>query len=651
MPAAQKGIGPTTPMGANLVTGGCTFRVWAPRAEAVCVRGPFNGWAIKDDATQLVKDGRGIWAGFVPGVTEGMEYKFYVVGPTGLERHKRDPYARELSAPNWNCVVRDPKRYPWHDMGYHPPAFEDLILYQFHVGTFYAADELGRDRRQGRVAKFLDVLDRVEYLAELGVTAVQPLPIVEYPTPFSLGYNGVDYFSPEFDYGVPDEELERYLPRANALLTARGHAPVTAANIRGVANQLRLLVDIMHVYGMAVIFDVVYNHAGGDFGDESVYFLDLLPRGDQNDSLYFTDRAWAGGLGFAYWNAGVRQFLIDNAASFLAEYHVDGFRYDEVSVIDDFGGWSFCQDLSRTVRFAKASAVQIAEFWKPSQDWAVRPIAFNGAGFDLVWHDGIRETVRGAILQAAGGHDAAINLDRVCDALRPPAGFDAAWRAVQMLENHDGLLIDHAPHDQRPRIAKIAHWNNPRSWYARSRARVATGLLLTGPGVPMLFMGQEFLEDKMWSDSPERGEFRIWWDGLNTEKTMSDHLRFTRELIALRRRLPALRRGQINIFHVHNGNRVIAFHRWIESVGEDVVVVASLSETTQYGYWIGFPRRGAWSEAFNSDVYDNWVNPIMAGNGGRIVAESGAMHGLPTSAEITIPANAVLVFALRSPET
>ena len=645
MTAAQTGIGLATPMGANLVNGGCTFRVWAPRAKAIFVTGPFNGWAAKDEATRLVKDGRGIWAGFVPGVTEGTEYKFYVVGPTGLERHKRDPYARDLSAPNWNCVVRDPKRYSWHDAGFHPPAFEDLILYQFHIGTFYAADDRGRDRRKGRVAKFLDVLDRIDYLVELGVTAVQPLPIVEYPTPFSLGYNGVDYFSPEFDYGVPDAELGRYLARANALLAARGHAPVTAADIRGAANQLRLLVDILHVYGMAVIFDVVYNHAGGDFGDESLYFFDLLPRGNQNDSLYFTDRAWAGGLGFAYWNAGVRQFLIDNAISFLAEYHIDGFRYDEVSVIDDFGGWSFCQDLSGTVRFAKTSAVQIAEFWKPGQDWAARPSASKGAGFDLVWHDGVREAVRGGISQAAAGQDAAMNLDPIRDALRPPAGFDAAWRAVQMLENHDGLLNDHAPHDQRPRIAKIADWNNPRSWYARSRSRVATGLLLTGPGVPMLFMGQEFLEDKMWSDLPERSDFHIWWDGLGADKAMSDHFRFTRELITLRRQLPALRRGQINVFHVHNRNRVIAFHRWIEGVGEDIVVVASLSEMTQYGYPIGFPQRGAWSEGFNSDVYDNWVNPIVAGNGGRVFVEGGAMHGMPTSAEITIPANAVLLFA------
>jgi 1,4-alpha-glucan branching enzyme len=643
MTAAQTDIGPTTPMGANLVPGGCTFRVWAPRASAVYVSGPFNDWARKDESSRLVKDGLGIWAGFVPGVTEGTQYKFYVVGPTALEGYKRDPYARELAAPNWNCIVRDPKRYRWHDAGYYPPRVDDLIIYQFHVGTFYAADDLGRDRREGRVAKFLDVLDRVEYLVELGVTAVQPLPIVEYPTRFSLGYNGVDYFSPEFDYGVPDEELGRYLASSNALLAARGHAPVKAADLRGAANQLRLLVDILHVYGIAVIFDVVYNHAGGGFGDESLYFFDRLPYGNQNDSLYFTEQEWAGGLGFAYWNAAVRQFLIDNALSFLAEYHADGFRYDEVSVIDDFGGWSFCQDLSETVRFAKASAVQIAEFWKTGKDWAVRPSAFNGAGFDLVWHDGEREAVRGCILQTAAGRDAAVNLDRVRDALRAPGGFDA-WRAVQMLENHDGLLVDHAVQDQRPRIAKIAHWDNPRSWYARSRSRVATGLLLTGPGVPMLFMGQEFLEDKMWSDSPEGGAFRIWWDGLAIDKAMSDHLRFTRELIALRRRLPALRRGQINVFHVHNGNRVIAFHRWIEGIGEDVVVIASLSETTHYGYRLGFPLHGGWREVFNSDVYDNWVNPVVAGNGPGVFAGGPPFHDLPASADLVIPANGLLVF-------
>ena len=378
MPADQTHVGPDTPMGANLVPGGCTFRVWAPRAVALHATGSFNGWQ-RGDASRLVRDAAGYWGGFVAGAADGDEYKFYVAG-AGSEGHKRDPYAREVVAPDWNCVVRDPGRYPWHDAGFRPPAFEDLIVYQFHVGTFYAADAAGNDRRVGRVAKFLDVLDRVGYLADLGVTAVQPLPVVEYPTPFSLGYNGTDYFAPEFDYAVPAAELGPYLARANALLAARGRAAVTAPDVRGQADQLRLLVDVFHVYGIAVIFDVVYNHAGGGFGDQSLHFFDRLPPGDQNDSLYFTDREWAGGLGFAYWNAGVRQFLIDNAAATLAEFHADGLRYDEVSVIDRFGGWGFCRDLTGTVRHARPAAVQVAEFWDPDQGPPSGPPRPGGAG-------------------------------------------------------------------------------------------------------------------------------------------------------------------------------------------------------------------------------------------------------------------------------
>ena len=178
----------------------------------------------------------------------------------------------------------------------------------------------------------------------------------------------------------------------------------------------------------------------------------------------------------------------------------------------------------------------------------------------------MRDGIRAAIAQAAHGELAPVSLQGVRDAFVRPPGFDAAWRAVQMLENHDLLLTSHSPQDQKPRIAKLADPSNPRSWYARSRSRLATGLLLTGPGVPMLFMGQEFLEDKFWNDSPDDPDHRIWWDGLRTDRAMSDHLRFTRELIGLRRRLPALRRGHVNVFHCHNATRVLAFHRWIDGV-------------------------------------------------------------------------------------
>jgi 1,4-alpha-glucan branching enzyme len=163
----------------------------------------------------------------------------------------------------------------------------------------------------------------------------------------------------------------------------------------------------------------------------------------------------------------------------------------------------------------------------------------------------------------------------------------------------------------------------------------------------MLFMGQEFLEDKVWSDDWQDNPGNlIGWEGLEQgDKAMVDHLRFTQELIGLRRRHPALRGENINLFHVHNDNRVLAFHRWLEGTGRDIVVVASLKESTVFNYQLGFPLAGRWLEVFNSDIYDNWVNPWGVGNGGAITANSGPMHGLPASAAIVIPANSVVVFA------
>lgn len=171
---------------------------------------------------------------------------------------------------------------------------------------------------------------------------------------------------------------------------------------------------------------------------------------------------------------------------------------------------------------------------------------------------------------------------------------------------------------------------------------------MTSPGIPMLFMGQEFLEDKYWSDNPDYYPATlIWWDGLASDKAMQDHVRFTRELIGVRRSQPALRGNAINVFHVHDDNRVIAFHRWLEGSGRDVVVVATFSESTWWNYRLGFPGAGRWFEVFNSDVYDNWVNPLVAGNGngGGIEASAEGMHGLPASAEIVIPANSLVIFA------
>lgn len=162
----------------------------------------------------------------------------------------------------------------------------------------------------------------------------------------------------------------------------------------------------------------------------------------------------------------------------------------------------------------------------------------------------------------------------------------------------------------------------------------------------MLFMGQEFLEDKLWSDDPHRAGLLIWWDGLEGgDRAMSDHRRFVRDLVWLRRRHPALRHDPIIVYPPDNANRVQAFQRWVPGSGRDVVIVASLLESTLYGYQLGFPQPGDWLEVFNSDVYDHFVNPWVQGNGGSVTAAGPALHGMPNSAHLTIPANSLLVFA------
>src|SRR5262249_9083249 len=316
----------------------------------------------------------------------------------------------------------------------------------------------------------------IPYLVDLGVNAIEPLPIVEFATEHSLGYNGTDYFSPEMDYAVGPAELERYVATANRLLTARGHEPLGLQDLPRRGSEVRAAIDVGDVDGLAVILDVVYNHAGGDFGDESLYFFDRARNRGNNDSLYFTDQEWAGGLVFAFWKREVRQFLIDNATFYLDEYHADGFRYDEVTVIDRFGGWRFCQELTDTVRVVMPPVPQIAEFWRPDQSWVVKPVGEGGAGFDAVWSDRLRGAIRGVIAHAAAGRGAAVNLDVVRGALGRPPGFPAAWRGVQHLENHDLVYAGHT--DRAPRMAALGDSTNARSWYARSRARVATGLLL-----------------------------------------------------------------------------------------------------------------------------------------------------------------------------
>jgi 1,4-alpha-glucan branching enzyme len=645
-------------MGATLVPGGATFKAWGPSAQAVYLNGCFGGSAqwTKDTSPDLLltRDANGYWTGFLAGVADGDQYKFYVVGPPprGTVGYKRDAYARELTPSSTfpfgvNCFVRPADVYPWHDRGFVTPDYSNLILYQLHVGTFAPS-------AFPKCGTFLDVITKIPYLASLGINLLQPLPITECKEKPDMGYDGADLFSPDSLYTINDPaDLPPYLAAVNGLLAAKGLAPVAASQITSQPNQLKAMVDLCHVYGIAVNFDVIYNHAGGfDGDDEAIFFWDRQPFGDNNNSLYFTNVGMAGGLAFALWKREVRQFLIDNASFFLSEFHIDGFRYDEISKLladtyFDASGWDFCRALTSTVRYIKPRALQNAEFWPSEYDKGsfgsmVQSAAQGGAGFDTVQHDGLRYAVRRAIEASSYGQVAAVNMDVIRDSLYP-AGVPQAWNAVPSIENHDTVYDG-----REQRIARLADGSNPRSFYAASRAKVATGLLLAAPGIPQLFMGQEFLEDKQWNEDPA-GSNLIDWAALDSgDKAMSDQLRFTQDFIRLRWNQPALRGQNINAYYSHNDNRIVAFHRWIEGQGLDVVVVASLNDNPFFKYQLGFPRGGRWAELLNSDVYQNWVNPLAVGNNGAIWADGGPRDNLPFSAWITIPPRAILVFGVAS---
>lgn len=635
MPASLDHIHPGTPMGATLTAGGATFRVWAPQAKAVYAIGEFNQ-RVRNDASLLTRDEFGHWRGFIPGVRDRQRYLFYVIGE-GSEGPKRDPYARELERPfPSDCIIRKPD-FPWHATGFVTPPFHEFVLYQLHVGTFFTPN------LPHKSGTFLDVTRKLPYLADLGVTALQLMPIQEFQTSFSLGYNGTDYFSPEMDFAVAEADLPPYVSEMNKLLDAKGLQHYQKHDLLGEMNQLKALVDLCHVHGLAVILDVVYSHAGSDFGDQSLYFFDRqLPAGGHRNSLYFTDKGHAGGLVFDYAKPEVRDFLIHNATFFLDEYRVDGFRYDQVSVIDHDGapqGWRFCQDLTATLHAHRPGALNHAEYW------AVNPYVVkeppDGAGFDTTLTDGLRLAIRDVIGNASAPDERPLDMTGLGRSLWPE-GFREQWRFVQGPENHDIVY-----NSREQRIAKLGDPANSRSWFARSRARVANGLSLTAPGIPMLFMGQEFLEDKQWSDDfVSHRDLLLYWAGLDQgDKQMLDHLRFMRELLGLRRQHPGLRGQGFRLVHVHDQNRVLAFHRWVEGEEHDIIVVVHLTPFNRFGYRIGFPGGGAWREVFNSDVYEHWVNPGVVGNGGLVAANPQPLHGFGYSASLVLPANSLLVFA------
>ncbi|MBV8527182.1 MAG: alpha amylase C-terminal domain-containing protein [Candidatus Dormibacteraeota bacterium] len=552
--------------GATPYTGGVTFRVWAPDATGVAVTGDFTGWSASGIA--LTSEPGGTWAADVAGAAAGHAYTYVVTTPAG-RLTRVDPYTRQVrndaQGDATMAVVYDEGAFDWGRSSYDSPGWSELVIYELHVGSFCenAAEAVGT---------LDDVAGKLSYLHELGISAVELMPVAGFHGAVSWGYDPGVPFTVEPAYGGPDG-LKRFVRAAHRL-------------------------------GIAVILDVVYNHlgpgdsilwqfdGGGPGWDGGVYFYGARFPGDPRPQTPWGSRPDFG-------RPAVRQYLVDNATAWLEDYRLDGLRLDATAFIRNTGGdgdpsqdipdgWRLLQEINDAVDGSQPWKLVIAEDMQ-GDGWITRPSGAEGAGFDAQWDPDFVRQLRDVLEQTDDGDR---DMGVVVSALERRYGASAFARVV-FTESHD------ADGNGRSRVPSEVDPSHPDSVWSKKRSILGAALVLTAPGIPMLFQGQEFLEQRPFVDDPAT----LDWSNLTTYAGI---VQLYRDLIHLRRdwfaTTAGLRGEGLNVFHVNNSAKVVAFHRFAEGgPGDDVVVVANFGNIGYPSYRIGLPRSGAWRVRLNSD--------------------------------------------------
>ena len=548
-------------MGAIPYRGGTTFRVWAPHAEAVVVTGSFDGWA--PEATALARDGDGssdTWSADVDGVAPGDEYRFRLRTAEGTELWRIDPYARQVTNSIGNAVVYDPTAFDWEDHRFEMPDRDDLVIYELHVGTFTADD----DRR----GDFDRAIGRLAYLRDLGINAVSIMPPFEFAGDVSWGYNPAHVFAIESSYGGPDE-FKRFIKAA-------------------------------HGHGIAVLVDVVFNHLGPS--DLDLWQFDGWSA-NGGGGIYFYDDERAitpwGSTRPDYGRGEVRSFLRDSALTWLEEFQCDGLRFDAtlfIRTVDGLpgnpaselpDGWSFLTWINDEIRARQPWKLTIAEDIQDDPT-LVAPTAEGGAGFGAQWDVGFIRRVRPSL---ETGDDGERSIGAVAEGITGERRGPPLTRIIYT-ESHDDVAND------RVRLPEAIKPGDAGSWWSEKRATLGSALVLTAPGIPMLFQGQELLEDRWFDDT-----VGMDWTKVTTNAGI---LRLHRDLIALRRGGGGTTRGlrgeHVAILRADEAAKVLVFHRWHErGPGDDVVVIANFADRVVAGLRIGLPAAGRWRVRLNSD--------------------------------------------------
>jgi maltooligosyltrehalose trehalohydrolase len=429
-------------LGATVRHDGAEFGVWAPKASRVEVEIESPSGPVHH---RLARDEDGIHAGFVAGIGAGARYRFRLDGGDAFP----DPRSRfQPDGVHGPSEIIDPHDFIWTDREWNGITREGLVIYELHVGTYTP---------EGTFAALEGQLTAIK---SLGVTAIQLMPVAEFPGRWNWGYDGVDWFAPSRAYGRPDD--------------------------------LRRLVNAAHEIGLAVILDVVYNH----FGPDGNYLR-------QFSDDYFTDRhitPWGEAINYDGPNARfVRNLVLDNVRSWIAEYHLDGLRLDATDSIVDDSSSHLLEEIQLAARGASDRDVVVIAEDARNEVAIIREVARGGYGLDSVYADDFHHDLRVYLTNSRENYYAMFDgaLDEVATAI--DEGFIYQGQIAPTTGEPRGTRVTDEPasafvfciqnHDQignRPFGDRIHHE------IGRRRFAVVSALLLLSPETPLLFMGQEF---------------------------------------------------------------------------------------------------------------------------------------------------------------
>ncbi|MGW4809056.1 1,4-alpha-glucan branching protein GlgB [Kitasatospora sp. NPDC004272] len=585
---------------------GTAFAVWAPNAVGVRVIGSFNHW---DGTAHPMRSlgSSGVWEVFLPDVGEGDRYKYQILTRHGQRLEKADPLARAAQCPPDTASVVTVSRHAWQDAEWmerrartvHHRA--PLSVYELHLASW--RPELTTYRE---IAEVLP-----GYLAELGFTHVEFMPVMEHPFGGSWGYQVSGFYAPTARLGTPDD--------------------------------FRFLVDTLHRHGIGVLVDWVPAHFPKD--DFALARFDGEPLYEPADPLRAEHPDW-GTLEFDYGRTEVRNFLVANAVYWCEEFHVDGLRVDAVASMlyldysREGGAWtpnqyggrenldaaSFLQEMNATVYRRCPGVLTVAEE-STAWDGVTRPTDSGGLGFGLKWNMGWM-------------HDSLVYIAKE-PVHRKYHHNEMTFSMVYAYSENYILPISHdeVVHGKQALVSKMpGDW-----WQQRANHRAYLGFMWAHPGKQLLFMGQEFAQGAEWDH--EHGP--QWWvldEGWSAHADHRGVQRLVGDLNHVYRDTPALYEQDTvpaGFAWLDGGaaeDNVLSFVRFAAD-GSPLVAVCNFSPVVRHGFRVGLPRlEGAeqlWEEALNTDA-ERYGGSGVA-NSSPVKSEAEEWNAQPRSAELVLP--------------